>query len=76
MLVPCLNSVYGGMEATYLLWLDARPLLDLLGKGHRHSGDPAGFFLEEARVGLSDGRDFGQSGHVRLNFGACHASLG
>ena len=30
--------------------------------------DPAGFF-EAAGVGLSDGRDFGLPGWVRLNFG-------
>ena len=53
------------MDATYLLWIDARPLLKHLPKGT----DPASFFLEKARVGLSDGRDFGQHGHVRLNFG-------
>jgi cystathionine beta-lyase len=51
-------------EATYLAWIDARD-----------SGidDPAGFF-EQAGVGLSDGREFGAPGFVRLNFG-CPRSL-
>lgn len=36
-----------------------------------YSGSPYEFFLESAKVGLSDGRDFGPpgEGHVRLNFG-------
>jgi cystathionine beta-lyase len=51
-------------EATYLAWIDARD-----------SGidDPASFF-EQAGVGLSDGREFGAPGFVRLNFG-CPRSL-
>jgi cystathionine beta-lyase len=51
-------------EGTYLAWLDCRDL-DLEGK-------PSEFFLEEARVSLSDGAWFGSGGegHVRLNF-AC-----
>ena len=51
-------------ESTYLAWLDCRRL-DL----------PAGItlqqhFLEHAKVALSEGSDFGESGrgHVRLNF--------
>ena len=47
------------VEATYLAWIDAR--------GLKHA-DPARFF-EEAGVGLSDGKDFGSFGWVRLNFG-------
>ncbi len=49
-------------EATYLAWLDCRPL----GLGP----DPCGFFLERARVALSDGTLFGSPGRgwVRLNF--------
>ena len=47
------------VEATYLAWIDTR-----------NSGidDPVHFF-EQAGVGLSDGRDFGSPGFVRLNFG-------
>ena len=52
------------VEATYLAWIDARGL---------QLADPARFF-EEAGVGLSDGKDFGGFGWVRLNFG-CSLSL-
>jgi cysteine-S-conjugate beta-lyase len=50
-------------EATYLAWLDCREL--------RLEPDPFHFFLEQAKVGLSDGADFGSpgAGWVRLNFG-------
>jgi cystathionine beta-lyase len=47
-------------EATYLAWLDASRLgLD----------DPARFFLDEARVALSDGPPYGPGSeqHLRLN---------
>ena len=56
-------------EGTYLAWLDCRQA------GIPHD-DPCTFFLEQARVGLNDGRDFGQggAGFVRLNF-ACPQSL-
>ncbi len=54
-------------EATYLAWLDCRAL---------ELGDPACFFREQARVALSNGRDFGPPGEgfVRLNF-ATSASI-
>ncbi len=47
------------VEATYLAWIDARGL---------GLNDPAAFF-ELAGAGLSDGREFGWPGYVRLNFG-------
>lgn len=49
-------------EATYLAWLDLRPL----GLGDR----PGAALLERARVAVSDGVTFGAigAGHVRLNF--------
>lgn len=49
-------------EATYLAWLDFRAL----GWGD----DPAAVLLERARVGLSDGAQFGSAGagFARLNF--------
>jgi cystathionine beta-lyase len=49
-------------EGTYLAWLDCREL-DL-------QPSPQRFFLEYAKVGLSDGPTFGQPGEgfVRLNF--------
>jgi len=54
-------------EATYLFWLDCR--------GTKIGADPYGFFLENARVALSDGSQFGKGGRgfVRLNF-ACPRS--
>ncbi len=52
-------------EATYLAWIDARGL---------NHPDPAAFF-EAAGVGLSDGRDFGAEGYLRLNFGCRRALL-
>ena len=53
------------VEATYLAWIDAR------GLGQEN---PAAFF-EAAGVGLSDGRDFGAPGFVRLNFGCPRSTL-
>ncbi len=52
------------MEATYLAWIDARRLDTIL----------PGRFFEAFGVGLSEGKDFGSSGFVRLNFG-CRRSL-
>jgi cystathionine beta-lyase len=54
------------VEATYLAWIDCR-----------ESGiaDPHRFF-EQAGVGLSDGRDFGNDGFLRLNFGCSRVLLG
>jgi cystathionine beta-lyase len=56
-------------EATFLAWLDCRAL-DL-------PGGPHAFFLERARVALSDGPDFGEAGRgaVRLNFATPRAIL-
>ncbi len=56
-------------EATYLAWLDCREL------GLQTS--PFQFFLEQARVALSDGRRFGPggAGFVRLNFGCARSTL-
>ena len=56
-------------EGTYLAWLDCREA----GLGN----DPAGFFVKNARVGLSDGQDFGQDGKgfVRMNFGCPQSVL-
>ena len=53
------------VEATYLGWIDARPL------GH---DDPAAFFREHG-LAFSDGADFGAPGFVRINFGTRHALL-
>lgn len=54
----------GNVEATYLAWIDARS---------RVADDPVPYY-EKAGVGLSDGREFGMPGFVRLNFG-CSRSL-
>jgi len=56
-------------EATYLAWLDCRPLeLDR---------SPYWFFLKRAKVALSYGKHFGQGGRgfVRLNFATSRAIL-
>lgn len=49
-------------EATFLAWLDCRDL--------ELPGSPAKWFLNEARVALNPGEEFGPGGdgHVRLNF--------
>jgi cystathionine beta-lyase len=53
------------MEATYLAWLDCSSACVSI-------GNPSEFFLEKARVAISDGEEFGKGGenHVRLSF-AC-----
>jgi len=55
-------------DATYMSWLDCNPLLE----SGRISGSPFEFFLNEAKVALNDGSQFGPGGEgfVRLNF-AC-----
>jgi cystathionine beta-lyase len=53
------------VEATYLAWIDARPLA---------LRDPVRFF-EDAGVGLSNGADFGSPGYLRLNFGCARSLL-
>jgi cystathionine beta-lyase len=52
-------------QATYLLWIDARNL---------NVKNPHSFF-EKAGVGLSDGRDFGAPGFLRLNLGCTRELL-
>jgi cysteine-S-conjugate beta-lyase len=46
-------------KATYLMWIDARQL----------PVENAHSFFENAGVGLSDGKDFGAPGFLRMNFG-------
>jgi cystathionine beta-lyase len=55
-------------EGTYLAWLDCREL---------GLPEPAAWFREHARVGLSEGAEFGAqgAGHVRLNFATSSALL-
>ncbi|WP_192035520.1 PatB family C-S lyase [Halomonas sp. YLGW01] len=54
-------------QSTYLAWLDLRRS----GLGE----SPQRVLLEEARVALSDGADFGWPGFVRLNFGTTRSQL-
>jgi cystathionine beta-lyase len=56
-------------EGTYLAWLDCR--------GGAAAADPAGFFLEKARVAMNPGPDFGAPGQgfARFNFGCQRATL-
>jgi cystathionine beta-lyase len=53
------------IEATYLAWIDV--------SGAKLS-NPAHFF-EQAGVGMSPGRDFGDSNFMRLNFGCTRSTL-
>jgi len=53
------------VEATYLAWIDVRPL---------GLANPAAHF-EAHGLGLSDGSDFGAPGWLRLNFGCPRATL-
>jgi cysteine-S-conjugate beta-lyase len=55
-------------QATYLAWLDCRTAVP---------GSPYKFFLNQARVALGDGADFGPGGEgfVRLNFGCPRSRL-
>lgn len=59
-------------DATYLIWLDCIQLIE----SGMMTGNPHEFFLNEARVALSDGAQFGPGGEgfVRLNF-ACPRSI-
>ena len=56
-------------EGTYLAWLDCRAA--------GLPGDPAEFFLKQAKVAFNDGKTFGRGGEgfVRLNFGCPHSIL-
>ena len=62
-LINAINGIpgleLGPIEATYLAWIDVSALgLD----------DPPAFF-EQAGIGMSPGRDFGDESFMRLNFG-------
>jgi cystathionine beta-lyase len=56
------GAVYTMPDATYLAWIDCRPL--------RLEEEPAEFFLREAKVATSPGPAFGGDGpgHIRFNF--------
>lgn len=65
--LPAISTIVP--EGTYLAWLDCRntPIAD----------QPAGFFLEKARVALNEGASFGPGGEgfVRLNFACPRSTL-
>lgn len=56
-------------EGTYLAWLDCRQA--------GIPGNPQKFFLEQAKVALNNGPDYGQGGEgfLRLNFGCPRSTL-
>ncbi|HSN02908.1 MAG TPA: aminotransferase class I/II-fold pyridoxal phosphate-dependent enzyme [Acidimicrobiales bacterium] len=76
------DARYQPGAATYLAWLDVGDLglpassEESRGQMTNLSG-PAAFFLEHARVALSDGSAFGTggAGHVRLNFATTETIL-
>lgn len=57
------------VAATCLAWIDCREFC-----AERKINNPQKFF-EDAGVGLSDGRDFGSPGFLRLNFGCPRSTL-
>jgi cysteine-S-conjugate beta-lyase len=71
--VEAINAMPGlatvPVEATYLAWIDCRELIATRGIAN------ASAFFETAGVGMSDGKDFGLPGFVRLNFGCPPARL-
>ncbi len=68
-LVEAINAIPGlslePIEATYLAWIDVSAA---------HLDNPMHFF-EQAGVGMSPGRDFGDERFMRLNFGCPRALL-
>jgi cystathionine beta-lyase len=76
-LVASIHNEFTGIrtsvpDATYLAWLDCTVLV----KSGKISLAPHEFLLQQARVALNDGKEFGAGGEgfVRLNFG-CPRSL-
>ncbi len=57
------------VEATYLAWIDCREWI------HQHAIEDACAHFERAGLALSDGKDFGAPGFVRLNFGCPAVTL-
>lgn len=67
-LMQAINEIEGlkmyPLEATFLAWIDVSAL----------ELDDVGTFFEEAGVGISTGKSFGDNNFIRLNF-ACRRSL-
>lgn len=61
-------------DASFLIWLDCRPLCEKLGLDQRGL---VHLFVEEARLALNDGAMFGPGGegHMRLNVGCPRQTL-
>ncbi len=77
-LVKTIQDEFPGMritnpDATYLAWLDCRPLIE----SGRIQGSAHKFFLHQAHVALNDGAEFGPGGEgfLRLNFGCPRRTL-
>jgi len=60
-------------QATYLAWLDCNALI----RSGKIEGSPFKFFLENAKVALVEGAEFGPGGEgfVRMNFGCPRKTL-
>ena len=60
-------------DATYLAWLDCNDLI----RDGKMAGSAHKFFMEQAKVALNDGAEFGPGGEgfVRLNFGCPRQTL-
>ncbi|MEY9947180.1 MalY/PatB family protein [Kitasatospora sp. GAS1066B] len=57
-------------EGTYLGWIDCRNLAGRLG-----TDDLGEFFLQHGNVAVSDGREYGSPGFIRINFGTSRPIL-
>lgn len=54
------------LESTYLQWADFRAY------GEQYTAE---YFLKEAKIAFTDGKDFGSPGYIRINFGCPRAVL-
>lgn len=64
------RSAYAVPRGTYLAWVDLRRTADQLGVD-----DLGEYFLRHAKVAVSDGREYGEPGFVRLNFATSRSIL-
>ena len=79
-------SYYESHEATYLIWLNVEKLDLILKEKYKKEKSlqeneqtrpmtSQEFFMNEAKVAVNEGIDFGCRGHVRLNFACPRATL-